>query len=228
MQIKLNLKVFLFLIIFLITKQIKIYAILMLFALIHECGHIIMGLILGLKPESISIIPTGFSVKFKTDTRNYNEKVKKANMISIKKILIASAGPLTNAIIITIAIIYYNLSHNDLLLKIPIDLIIYSNILIFIFNLIPIYPLDGGRILKEIIHINSGIYQSYTMTHKISNIVIIILTVISSIAILIYKNISILVIITYLWIIIADENKKFNTKIGIWNKCILGIEKSEN
>ena len=30
---------------------------------------------------------------------------------------------------------------------------VYSNILILLFNLLPIYPLDGGRILKYILHI---------------------------------------------------------------------------
>lgn len=218
MQIKINLKIFLFLIVFLITKQIKIYAILMLFAFIHEMGHIIMGILLGFKPESISIIPTGFSVKFKAQYETYNIKIKKANLLSIKKIAIASAGPLINAVIVIITIIYYRTTNNFYIMNIPLDLIIYSNILIFIFNLIPIYPLDGGRILKEIIHIYSGIYQSYIITNKVSNIVIILLTMISSVIILIYKNIAILLIIIYLWILVMNENKKFNIKMKIWDK----------
>lgn len=218
MQIKINLKIFLFLIIFIITKQIKIYAILMLFALIHELGHMIMGMILGFKPESISIIPTGFSVKFKTQCENYNIKIKNGNVLSIKKIIIASAGPLTNIILTVAGIIYYKVSNNLFILNIPLDLLIYSNILIFIFNLIPIYPLDGGRILRETIHIYKGIYISYIITNKISNIVIIILTVLSSFAILIYKNIAILLIVLYLWILVINENKKFNIKMKIWKR----------
>ena len=51
----------------------------MLLALIHELGHVIAGIILGFKPESISIIPTGFSVKFKSDCKNYNKKIKNGN-----------------------------------------------------------------------------------------------------------------------------------------------------
>lgn len=220
MQIKINLKIFLFLIIFVITKQIKIYAILMLFALIHELGHVAMGLILGFKPESISIIPTGFSVKFKAKCENYNTKIKNGNLLSIKKILIACSGPLVNIILAIVGIVHYRVSTSLLILNIPIDLIIYSNILIVIFNLIPIYPLDGGRILKEIVHIYSGMYKSYIITNKISNIVIIVLTAVSSVAILIYKNIAILLILIYLWILVINENKKFNMKMKIWNNYI--------
>lgn len=218
MQIKVNLKVFLFLIIFIITKQIKIYAILMLFAFIHELGHVLMGLILGFKIESISIIPTGFTVKFKAESKNYNTQIKKGNMLSVKKILIAIAGPLVNALIATATLIYYNVTQNSETFYIPIDLVIYSNILIFIFNLIPIYPLDGGRILKEIVHIFKGIYQSYIVTNRASNIIMIILTIASSIAILIYKNIAILLILIYLWALTISENKKFNAKMKIWKK----------
>ena len=50
----------------------------MCLALIHELGHVMAGIILGVKPESISIIPTGFSVKFKNDCKNYNKKIKNA------------------------------------------------------------------------------------------------------------------------------------------------------
>ena len=191
MQIKIDLKIFLFLLIFVITRQIKIYAILMLFALIHELGHLVTGLILGLKIEEISVIPVGFSIKFKTENKDYNKKIKKANLLSLKKMVIAIAGPITNLIIIGIVAIYYKLTQMTTILKLPIDLVIYSNILIFIFNLLPLYPLDGGRILKELVHIFAGLYKSYTITNNIANIVIIILTVISSISILIYKNINI-------------------------------------
>ena len=91
MQIKINLKVFLFLLIFLITRQIKIYALLMCLALIHELGHVMAGIILGFKPESISIIPTGFSVKFKNDCKNYNKKIKNGNMLALGEVYFFSS-----------------------------------------------------------------------------------------------------------------------------------------
>lgn len=100
---------------------------------------------------------------------------------------------------------------------IGIDLIIYSNILLFLFNLIPIYPLDGGRILKELIYIHSGLEKSYYITNEISNISVIILTIASSFFILIYKNVIIVFVIAYLWTLVIINNKNIKKIKEIWN-----------
>lgn len=46
MQIRLNLKIFIFIILFIVTRQIEIYGVLMLFAIVHELGHMIAGVLL--------------------------------------------------------------------------------------------------------------------------------------------------------------------------------------
>ena len=46
------------------------------------------------------------------------------------------------------------------------------------------------------------------LTNKISNIVIIFLTAVSSICIYYFKNITILLIIIFLWVLVITENKK--------------------
>lgn len=203
MQITINLQIFLFIILFILTKQIELYALMMFFALIHECGHIFAGLILKLKPKKLNIIPFGLSVTF--------ESYEYKKLVETKKILIALAGPLTNILICIISLFI----HMDYSLK---QTIIYSNILVALFNLIPIYPLDGGRILKGLIKLkckNNIIADS--IVNKISNILAIILTAISSILILYLKNIAILLLVIYLWIMIIKENKRFNMKKKVNN-----------
>ena len=199
MRFRIDLKIFIFLIIFYFTKQIEIYAMIMLFALIHELGHLLAGLLMGMKPEKIELMPFGVSISFKIKVEEYNKKIKKGNMLEIKKILVALAGPLTNFIIIIIAS------------NINIDLfkaliIIYTNFLIMIFNLLPIYPLDGGRILKGILHINFGIQKSEFYTNIISKITVTIITILSSVLILYIHNIAIALIDMYLWYLIIKED----------------------
>ncbi len=201
MQIKVNLQIFLFIIIFALTHQIEIYAWIMLFAFIHELGHMLAGILLKLKPKSLNFMPFGISITF--------ESYEYKKLIEIKKILISMAGPLTNFIICAITL-FLNI---DIITK---ELIIYSNIIIALFNLIPLYPLDGGRILKWIIRLKHDKIEADKIINKISNILIVILTALSSIIILYLKNIAILFIIIYLWVIVINENKKYNMKMRMY------------
>ncbi len=97
-------------------------------------------------------------------------------------------------------------------------LIIYVNLLIVLFNLLPIYPLDGGRILKGILHIFLGKEKSSKCIYNISIVAVIILTAIASIGILYFKNIAIFIIIVYLWYIVIRESIIYNKKLKLYTE----------
>jgi len=211
MRIKVNLKIFVFIILFILTNQIKVYGILMLFAFLHELGHLIMGVCLGFRPVSISVKPMGISINFKVSTENCNKKVLYGNNLALKKMIIAFAGPFTNLIFVFLYVL------TDInIFNIQKETAIYANILIGLFNLIPIYPLDGGRIIKNLLHILFNLENSYKYTYIISNVSIILLTILASFGILYFKNIAILLMILYLWAIIIIENKYYKEKMKIY------------
>ncbi len=83
MQIKIDLKIFIFLFLFYVTRQVEVYTLIMLFAIIHEIGHLFTGILLGLKPKKISIMPLGVSITF--------EEYKSLKKINQKKAIIAIA-----------------------------------------------------------------------------------------------------------------------------------------
>ena len=176
MRIRIDLKIFIFLILFYFTNQVRIYLIIMFFSIIHEIGHILTGLILKMKVEKLEVMPFGLSVAFYI---NFNDKYFK-----IKEILVALAGPLTS---LALAIYIKNIE------------VVYSNILILLFNLIPLYPLDGGRIIKGILQIKLDSIKTKNIINKISYITMIIFTIISSIAVYYYKNVAIFLTCMFLW-----------------------------
>lgn len=163
-----------------------------------------------MKPNKIEIMPFGFSISFKLKIKDYNKKIIKGNILEFKKIIVAISGPLTNLLIILGA----------LLMKIeyiPVNVVVYANIIILLFNLLPIYPLDGGRILKSIVHIFYGGKMAKIITNKIANITIILITFLSSIGVFYYKNIAIFLVIIYLWWLVICENKKYKIVINAYN-----------
>lgn len=105
--------------------------------------------------------------------------------------------------------------------------IVYANWLIAIFNLLPIYPLDGGRIIKGILHIIFGKWTAIKYISDISIIICTIITAVASITILYIHNISIFFIVIYLWIIAIKERIINNKKLNIY-KVVKTIENNLN
>lgn len=207
MKIEINLKIVFAIILFFIFNNLNIYLMFLFFVLIHEMSHLIVGLIIGGKPEKIYITPFGVSLEI----YSYGKKSH------LNKILFYLSGPLINLIL------GYTFIYLKKYIKIE-DEIIYTNFAICFFNLLPILPLDGGKILKEIFSI---IFNS-----KISNDIIIIfskifLSVISlaySILIIKVKNIYILILLIYLWYLFLIEEKKYS----VLKKTREEIKKYEN
>ena len=159
-----------------------------------------------MKPNQLKINPLGISIEFDIKNRDYNIKIQKANLLEIKKIIVALAGPLTNFIIILI-LRYINIfSEYDKLIM------TYSNALLIVFNILPIYPLDGGRVLKSLIYIYKGKHLAEEYTYNISYIILILLTAISSVTVLWLKNISVFFIIIFLWGLQIKESIKYKNR----------------
>lgn len=108
---------------------------------IHELGHSITGLLLKFNLKRIEIYPYGGCSKLEYDV----------NIPVIKEFLVLVMGPIFQ--ILFLFIIYY--------LKIDVPNYFYTyNYFILVFNLLPIYPLDGGRLFHLLLCVLVSYYNS--------------------------------------------------------------------
>lgn len=104
----------------------------MICVLLHEMGHSLVGRHLGYKLNVITLLPYGAMLSGENACFSKGDEIK-----------IAIAGPLVNIFLIVIFL--------------PLNLLfphfafakefIVCNIYTFVFNILPVYPLDGGRVL---------------------------------------------------------------------------------
>ncbi len=204
MKFRIDLKVLFFFVLFFFTKQLKIYLIIMGFALLHELSHLIVGMIFKFKINELKLMPFGFFIKMQPNFDDYKTKILRSNMVDVKKIFIAIAGPLFNFICIFF---------------IKNKIIIYSNLVVLIFNIIPIYPLDGGRILKSIFRVFLGKNKSEKITIFTANFLTIVCTIVGIAVFASWQNISLLLFLMYLWYLVINENKRYKLKQKIMKIC---------
>lgn len=193
MRIEINLKIFFIIILLFLFHYLDTYVIFLIFIIFHELAHLLFGILIGGVPKTICLNPLGVSLEFYS--------YSKAKILN--KIILYLIGPLINFIF---AIVFMNFN----ILSEYNQKIIYTNLALTFFNLIPIIPLDGGKILFEIIKIFSGKDFATKYTMIFSKTFLVIISFAYSILILKLKNIFFLIILIYLWILYLREEKKYN------------------
>ncbi len=115
--------------------------------LFHELGHSLVAQSYGLKIASIILLPIGGVSQINEIPRD-----------PIKEVAITIAGPVVNFLIAGVLLIigkmlYPSLQFAEISLQsgsMIVDLF-WANIMLGLFNIVPAYPMDGGRILRGLI-----------------------------------------------------------------------------
>lgn len=109
-------------------------SIILMIVLIHELGHFFMSQLFKWRVESIMLWVFGGVMKTE---EHGNRSLREEALVII-------AGPLQNVIIY---LGLYFLSVYSVFPSPVLELIFYYNTAIFLFNLLPIWPLDGGKLV---------------------------------------------------------------------------------
>ena len=124
MYIKIHFYLFLWLAFLFWKGKIALFLLYYLCDFLHEVAHIVMALLLNVNVVEIYFMPFGISARYE----DYH-------LTAVQECLISLAGPL-------ISFFLFLFCKN-----IEVQTI---NFIIFFINILPLYPLDGGRILNQI------------------------------------------------------------------------------
>lgn len=116
-----------------ITGQIFSFVIYTVTAIIHELGHSLVAHGAGYKLNKITLMPYGAVVSGDIEGLNLLDQVK-----------IALAGPLIN---ISVALFFVASWWVFPITYAYTDIVVSANFSMAIINLLPVFPLDGGRVL---------------------------------------------------------------------------------
>jgi len=144
--------------------------------ILHELGHIAALLLFKQKIKSFNITIVGGIL---------NVEYKDLNIL--KEAIISLAGVIINGVILILLKYLDNFYYQDILIK-------YNKLLI-VFNLLPIYPLDGYRFLEAIFKIKNDPFFEQKSLNYISIFTLITVFIIS---IIYFKSLAIIIVFSFL------------------------------
>ena len=169
-----------------ITGFFKEFSYIMLIILVHEFGHILTSVYFKWHIDRIMILPFGGITIF-------NEKINKPIK---EELLIALSGPFMQLII-------FSFNSNPLILK--------YHYFLLLFNLLPIIPLDGSKIINLLFN--------YLIPFKLSHFLTIIISFLLLIFLLFFRfNLISFMVLIFLIFKITSEYKNHK---NIFNKFLM-------
>ncbi len=167
-KVRVDYSTYILILLALLSGYIKNTFIILIIVLIHELGHVFFFYIYKIEIVSIVIYPFGgvSSVNKKIHERIY------------KDILISMGGIIFQGLLIIIVFLLYK---NNLIMGSTYKMYLSYNVSIIIFNMIPLIPLDGSKLVLALL--------SKYFSYRISYIMMIIFSFISLICFIFYNMI---------------------------------------
>lgn len=114
--------------------------------ILHELGHSLTARRYGINVPRIMLLPIGGMAEFDRIPRK-----------PAQELLITAAGPAVNFLLVglLLPVVWQDFFHSDSVAAYSpagvIVQLVYANLIMGVFNLVPVFPMDGGRIFRALL-----------------------------------------------------------------------------
>jgi Zn-dependent protease/CBS domain-containing protein len=133
---------------------------------LHELGHSLVAQRYGYKVRDITLYPIGGVASIEGTPRPRHE------------LYIALAGPAVNVVIaallygvLTLTSTVHGIGVPSHLTENPLSFLLAANEMLVLFNMIPAFPMDGGRVLRAVLGLRLGTYRATQIAATIGQLV---------------------------------------------------------
>lgn len=190
-----NYLLFVVLLIMFLAGYLKKFLLTFASMLLHEMGHVAAAVLLGKKVSAVKLLPVGLSACMQENTCSRWENI-----------IIYSGGPSVNILLSMSAYIMnaYGLFDSD-----AGHFFMLLNIYLALFNMIPLLPLDGGKILREVMALRLGLLLANSYVVKASAVLSLLLALLGAIQMFNSPhNFSLFVIGLYIFFYLDSEKEE--------------------
>jgi stage IV sporulation protein FB len=124
-----------------VSTAVSLFIVLMVSLIIHEYGHVLAGQTMGFRVSSVETQMFGAVAKIDSPMASYPHA----------ELITAIAGPLTSLALALVTLPFMLLGKPWVL-----QWACMVNFVLAIFNILPIFPMDGGRVLRALVSMRKG------------------------------------------------------------------------